>query len=92
VGIIAYAGPETKLSLNQKKPPFKTSRLDKRLNKCDPLFSFPGRTDRVSGTNLLSTLLSPFPSVLIAAKKIRVGAVRSEYAHQLGHGYLRRPF
>lgn len=33
VGIIAYAGPETKLSLNQKKPPFKTSRLDKRLNK-----------------------------------------------------------
>jgi hypothetical protein len=36
VGIIAYAGPETKLSLNQKKPPFKTSRLDKRLNKYTP--------------------------------------------------------
>lgn len=33
VGVIAYAGPETKLSLNQKKPPFKTSRLDKRLNR-----------------------------------------------------------
>jgi len=27
-----YAGPETKLSLNQKKPPTKLSALDKRLN------------------------------------------------------------
>ncbi|KAL6070245.1 Phospholipid-transporting ATPase [Balamuthia mandrillaris] len=32
VGVVAYAGPETKLSLNQKKPPSKMSTLDKRLN------------------------------------------------------------
>jgi hypothetical protein len=27
---VAYAGPETKLSLNQREPPFKYSSLDKR--------------------------------------------------------------
>lgn len=50
VGIIAYAGPETKLSLNQKKPPFKTSRLDKRLNKYTSahLFWFVSVVCRVS--------------------------------------------
>eukprot|EP01087_Luapelamoeba_hula_P011161 TRINITY_DN3003_c0_g1_i1.p1 TRINITY_DN3003_c0_g1~~TRINITY_DN3003_c0_g1_i1.p1 ORF type:complete len:1289 (-),score=252.87 TRINITY_DN3003_c0_g1_i1:164-4030(-) len=32
LGIVVYAGPETKLSLNQKKPPSKMSRLDTRLN------------------------------------------------------------
>jgi hypothetical protein len=28
--LAAYAGPETKLSLNQREPPFKISSLDKR--------------------------------------------------------------
>ena len=32
-GVVVYAGPETKLSLNQKLPPSKFSALDKRLNK-----------------------------------------------------------
>eukprot|EP01101_Sappina_pedata_P001430 TRINITY_DN11515_c0_g1_i1.p1 TRINITY_DN11515_c0_g1~~TRINITY_DN11515_c0_g1_i1.p1 ORF type:complete len:1207 (+),score=299.94 TRINITY_DN11515_c0_g1_i1:472-3621(+) len=32
VGIIVYAGPETKLSLNLKSPPSKMSQLDRRLN------------------------------------------------------------
>eukprot|EP01088_Endostelium_zonatum_P010647 TRINITY_DN2416_c1_g1_i1.p1 TRINITY_DN2416_c1_g1~~TRINITY_DN2416_c1_g1_i1.p1 ORF type:complete len:1272 (-),score=336.31 TRINITY_DN2416_c1_g1_i1:51-3866(-) len=41
VGILVYVGPETKLSLNQKKPPSKFSRLDKRLNHfVYALFSF----------------------------------------------------
>eukprot|EP01104_Vermistella_antarctica_P005938 TRINITY_DN16684_c0_g1_i1.p1 TRINITY_DN16684_c0_g1~~TRINITY_DN16684_c0_g1_i1.p1 ORF type:complete len:1126 (+),score=362.88 TRINITY_DN16684_c0_g1_i1:248-3625(+) len=32
IGVVVYAGPETKLSLNQKKPPSKFSQLDKRMN------------------------------------------------------------
>jgi len=33
VGIVAYAGPETKLALNLKLPPSKFSSLDRKLNK-----------------------------------------------------------
>ena len=33
VGLVAYAGPETKVSLNTKTPPSKFSSLDKRINK-----------------------------------------------------------
>ena len=33
VGLVVYAGPETKLSLNTKTPPSKFSSLDKRINK-----------------------------------------------------------
>eukprot|EP01103_Thecamoeba_quadrilineata_P012000 TRINITY_DN2992_c0_g1_i2.p1 TRINITY_DN2992_c0_g1~~TRINITY_DN2992_c0_g1_i2.p1 ORF type:complete len:946 (+),score=205.61 TRINITY_DN2992_c0_g1_i2:67-2904(+) len=32
IGVVAYAGQETKLALNQKPPPSKMSTLDKRLN------------------------------------------------------------
>mmetsp|Transcript_23132 Transcript_23132/g.57897 ORF Transcript_23132/g.57897 Transcript_23132/m.57897 type:complete len:1024 (+) Transcript_23132:91-3162(+) len=33
IGMVVYAGPETKLSLNQKDPPSKFSSLDRRINK-----------------------------------------------------------
>lgn len=32
VGVVVYAGPETKQALNQKDPPSKMSTLDKRMN------------------------------------------------------------
>jgi len=31
-GVCVFCGPDTKLALNQKKPPTKFSRMDTRLN------------------------------------------------------------